>query len=129
MPSLISPPAASPSSTSNAASQCRPTLPPPQTFDFIPPLHDLLSRLLVDSNDSSRQPLTPRDLAIEAGGIKAKIQEARAAIAVLPDVDRNLDEQDAEMKLLEESIRAKRDILKGWGERAGASDNETAMGQ
>ncbi|MCJ1256760.1 hypothetical protein MMC24_004584 [Lignoscripta atroalba] len=87
MPSATSPP----SPHSNA-------LPSPQTFDIVPPLHALLSRLLVSSVEGSAEsPISPKDLATEAAAIKIKIQKARAAAETLPDIHRTVAEQEEEI--------------------------------
>ncbi|MCJ1410134.1 hypothetical protein MMC19_004219 [Ptychographa xylographoides] len=100
MPSAILPPA--PSSN----------LPPADTFDFIPPLHALLSRLLVNQSDPSRPTLSPKDLAAEAVAIKIKIQRARAALDALPDMDRTVEEQEEEIHELRERIGAQKAVLR-----------------
>lgn len=103
------------------------TLPPPCTFDFLPPLHHLLSRLLLPPLNPpeqvpsaphplapSSQPLEPKDVAKEAARIKQMIQNARLAVAELPDMDRTIEEQEAEMRELEERIEKQRDVLRGF---------------
>ncbi|MCJ1391646.1 hypothetical protein MMC18_004511 [Xylographa bjoerkii] len=99
-----------PSSTSAPAQPT--TLPSADTFDFIPPLHTLLSRLLVNPSESTGNTLSPKDLATEAAAIKIKIQEARAAVQGLPDVDRTIEEQQEEIAELEERIREQRMVLR-----------------
>ena len=50
------------------------------------------------------------------------IQNARVAVAALPDVDRTVEEQEAEMRELEERIERQREVLKevaGTGRKAG----------
>ncbi|MCJ1250261.1 hypothetical protein MMC30_007487 [Trapelia coarctata] len=101
------------------------TLPPPCTFDFLPPLHHLLSRLLLpplNPGDQatpaanplapSNQPLEPKDVARETARIKQMIQNARLAVAELPDIDRTIEEQKAEIRELEERISRQREVLK-----------------
>ncbi|MCJ1291603.1 hypothetical protein MMC34_003148 [Xylographa carneopallida] len=102
-----------PSSTSPGTSIQPPTLPPAATFDFIPPLHALLSRLLVLQSDTTgnANALAPKELATEAASIKIKIQKARAAVQALPDVQRSVSEQRAEIGELEKRIRAQRGVL------------------
>ena len=88
------------------------TLPPADTFDFIPPLHALLSRLLVNQSETTgNHTLSPKDLATEAAAIKIKIQKARAAVQVLPDVDRSVVEQQEEIGELEQRIREQKRVL------------------
>ena len=102
MPSATSPPPA-PSLT----------LPPPQTFDIIPPLHALLSRLLAVTTENSTNTtlLSAKDLASEASAIKIKIQKARAAVEALPDADRTIQEQEQEIRGLEERIDGLKEVL------------------
>lgn len=45
------------------------------------------------------------------------IQNARLAVAELPDMDRTIDEQEAEIRELEERIEKQREV---WREVAGA---------
>lgn len=87
------------------------SLPPPQTFDIIPPLSRLLSRLLTNPLDPNVQPsLSPKDLATEVATIKLKIQKARTAVEGLPDIDRTIEEQEAEIRELKGRIRLLRSI-------------------
>lgn len=87
------------------------SLPSPQTFDIIPPLHNLLACLIANPLDPSNPPsLSPKDLATEAGLIKLKIQKAKASIESLPDIDRSTEEQEAEIRELEERIRLLRSV-------------------
>jgi len=108
------------------------TLPPPCAFDFLPPLHHLLSRLLLPPADQtppathplapSNQPLEPKDVAKEAARIKQMIQNARLAVAQLPDVDRTVEEQKAEIRELEGRIERQREVLRevaGVGKKVG----------
>lgn len=89
------------------------TLPPPQTFDIIPPLHGLLSRLLVAATEytTTSTPLSAKDLGSEASAIKIKIQKARAAVEALPDVDRTVQEQELEIRELEDRIEGLKKVL------------------
>lgn len=107
-------------------------LPPPQTFDILPPLHALLSRIpisslfdtpyLVSSLDSAelqdqgayhnQEILEIGSLATEAAAIKIRIQKARTAVAALPDVDRTVEEQNVEILELESRVRELRDVMK-----------------
>ncbi|MCJ1318607.1 hypothetical protein MMC15_003937 [Xylographa vitiligo] len=98
------------------------TLPPADTFDFIPPLHALLSRLLVPQSDAAGNTLAPKDLATEAAAIKIKIQKARAAVQVLPDVERSVAAQREEIEELEERIREQKRVLRQVAEAGRKSD-------
>ncbi|MCJ1375882.1 hypothetical protein MMC20_007120 [Loxospora ochrophaea] len=101
---LIMPSATSPSNPMDLDSAPF-ALPPPQTFDILPPLHALLGRLLPPPDSTSSAPaLSPKDLATEAAAIKIKIQKARAAVQGLPDVERTIEEQQEEIRELEDKI-------------------------
>ncbi|MCJ1481258.1 hypothetical protein MMC06_001415 [Schaereria dolodes] len=87
-------------------------LPPPHTFDIIPSLHALLSRLLVAPNDGGAgSPLSPKDLSTEAAAIKIKIQKARAAVETLPDIERTVAEQREDIKELQTRIVGLKRVL------------------
>ncbi|KAL8912844.1 MAG: hypothetical protein Q9171_002222 [Xanthocarpia ochracea] len=85
------------------------TLPPPSTFDIIPPLHTILSRLLLSdpatsptspSNNSNQDPLSPKDLAAAVSEVRARIARARSIIAEMRDSDRTVEEQREEIEEL-----------------------------
>lgn len=101
-----------PSATSSPTSPTL-TLPPPQTFDLIPPLHALLSRLIVATteNTTTATPLSAKDLGSEASAMKIKIQKARAAVEALPDADRTVQEQEQEIRGLEDRIEGLKEVL------------------
>ena len=83
------------------------SLPPPQGFDIVPSLHTLLSRLLPNPLDPASQPaLSPKDLVTEIAAIKIRVQKARAAVGALPDIERSTDEQEEEIRELEEKIQS-----------------------
>ncbi|EPS44706.1 hypothetical protein H072_1297 [Dactylellina haptotyla CBS 200.50] len=94
-----------------------PSFPPPETFDFIPNTHDLLLRLLPpnsppgQSSQVNLAPLEPKDVDNEASRIRIKIQKARAILNDLPDITRSIDQQEEEVKALEEKIRKQREVL------------------
>lgn len=101
------------------------TLPTPATFDILPPLHELLSRLVADDPTASLtaepssptyqnlEPLAMHQLAGEASSIRSRIRRARAAVEALPDVDRTIEEQEEEIRLLQERITKQTAVLKG----------------
>ncbi len=112
-----------------------PPLPSPSTFDILPPLHAVLSRLLLpptnsqqtttstpvqSSSSSQHLPgtpapsgyLSPKDVAVAASGVKVKIQKARAAVHHLPDVERDVTEQLVEIKELEDEVRRLTGVLR-----------------
>ncbi|KAF3906467.1 hypothetical protein ABW20_dc0106145 [Dactylellina cionopaga] len=94
-----------------------PTFPPPETFDFIPNTHDLLQRLLPPNSannatqSTSLTPLEPKDVDAEASRIRIKIQKARAILNDMPDITRSIEQQEEEVKALEEKIRRQREVL------------------
>jgi hypothetical protein len=114
------------------------TLPPPSTFDILPPLHALLSRLLLPASQPSTQtpfsppitsspaltnptnttPLAPKDLATASSIVKIKIQKARVAIRGLPDMERTIEEQELEIWELEKEVERVNGILVGIREAA-----------
>ncbi|CAF9912401.1 MAG: hypothetical protein ALECFALPRED_008107 [Alectoria fallacina] len=107
MPTATSPPPSS-------------TLPPPQLFDILPPLHALLSRLVLppslDGTTPSPDtiaPISPKDLATAASSITSKIQKARVAVRELPGVEMGIEEQEDVMAELEEESRRLRGVEEG----------------
>lgn len=104
----------------NGTTQLHETLQSPETFDIVPALHELVSRLLSPSDDPSRlatypqqEQLSPQQLQAEASVIRNKIRKAREAVAALPDVERSFSEQESEIKSLRERIARQQDILQG----------------
>ncbi|KAI5806181.1 RNA polymerase II transcription mediator complex subunit 9-domain-containing protein [Geopyxis carbonaria] len=82
---------------------------PPNAFDFLPDLHVLLQRVYNDELD-------PKDVTHEANRIRLKIQKARNIVAELPQVNLTLEDQQKEIKELEEHIAKQRQILKSVAE-------------
>ncbi len=104
-----------------------PAFPPPQTFDILPHIYDLVTRLpqtsLVPQTTSSTNTphadtLDPKDLPQAAVPIKLKIQKAKAAVLALPDVERTIEEQEDEVLELERRIERLRGVLGNLGRRA-----------
>ncbi|KAF2252408.1 hypothetical protein BU26DRAFT_502882 [Trematosphaeria pertusa] len=93
-----------------------PSLPPPSTFDILPDLHGLLSRLLLSPSAPAPAPtLTPgqppadgpldiQQVGTAATEIKLKLQNARKAVMALPDIDRTCEDQQEEIDDLEMRI-------------------------
>lgn len=171
--------------TTNARSQTADTaalhLPPPHTFDILPPLYELLARVDRNQNEdpassnetegyhiiegapgdigacykwtkppkkdnrqaqqdpqsqqdqqkpkdedeeqpTGLQPLNPKDLPTAALEIKALIRNALREVEKLPDVDREVDEQEEEIVELEERVRKQREMLRGLAEVAKAME-------
>ncbi len=118
------------------------TLPPPQIFDILPALHELLARIehtdsLADGTSeegnetgvrySNLQPLEPKDLPTEVLAIKSKIRVALRVLGELPDMDRSVEEQGVEIGELEERVRRQRGVLRGLGVFAGGAQREGAV--
>lgn len=61
--------------------------------------------------------LNLRDLSAQTDTLKHKIQRVRAQIQLLPDMDRDAEEQEAEMRELEEKIKLQRQVLESLRER------------
>ena len=125
--------------TSNTTPSPTLQLPPPQTFEFLPPLHELLARIEVYNNQQSTsldqlfapeestdigsnyaelQPLNPKDLPTAALDIKARVRGAQREVEQLPDVDRTVEEQEEEIWELESRIKRQHDMLRALGEVA-----------
>jgi len=105
--------------------------PPPQTFDILPPLHEILSRIdhtptvgvITDADPSSTdndiddaytgaQPLDPKDLPNEVLPLRNKCKRVPREIEKLPDVERSVEEQREEIGELEEGIRRRMEVLR-----------------
>ncbi|KAM0717737.1 hypothetical protein Q7P37_007589 [Cladosporium fusiforme] len=111
----------------------RPGLPPPQTFDILPPLHEILARIDHAPNDpiqaatgdgdvvsyAELQPLEPKDLPNEVLAVKTKIRKALRELEKLPDMDRSVEEQEEEIRMLEEKAAKQKEVLKKLGDLAG----------
>ena len=130
-------------STAPPASQQQPNasqlqLPPPQIFDILPILHELLARIdhgaidpaaglidhtLSDPEDigalySELQQLEPKEILTEVLPIKRKIREALKELEKLPDMERSVEEQNEEIEELEGKIRRQRAMIARLGELA-----------
>lgn len=92
-----------------------PGLPPPATFDLLPDLHRILSRLITTSaqlpgpaptpgQPPADGPLEITQVATAATEVKLKLQKARKAVLALPDIDRTCEDQQDEIEYLEERI-------------------------
>ena len=103
-------------------------LPPPQTFDILPALHELLARIdpasttLPDQQNASAgieigagytdlAPLEPKDLPAEVLQIKAKIRRAVKELEKLPDMERGVEEQEEEIRELEGRIEKQKAVV------------------
>lgn len=112
-------------SSSNTQPSDKISLPPPQTFDILPPLHELLARIDHSSSDpltasaqdtvsyTDSKPLEPRDFPNEVQTIKAKIRKALRELEKLPDMERSVEDQEAEIAEMELRIRKQKEVLGG----------------
>ena len=114
MPSKTTTPSGNPSAAPTPPSSL---LPAPQTFDVLPRLHYLLSRLLPPQSTTYKDlaPLQSKDLETQASEIKIHIQKAKAAVEQLPDVERGIGAQEDEIRELERKILGLKDVLKEVG--------------
>ncbi|RMZ84178.1 hypothetical protein DV738_g595, partial [Chaetothyriales sp. CBS 135597] len=120
-----------------------PEFPPASAFSLLPDVYTLLSRLAPLQNAgststsngagagagassdtlhltlSNEPALQPADIAAAMYPIRQKVQKAIASIKALPDVDRTLEEQEAEIRLLESQIGALCQRLAELADRAG----------
>jgi len=111
-------------------------LPIPNTFDIIPQLHSLLSRLLqvnvnglgiggptpsasgVDAGQDAHvpsylqtEPLNVKHLEAAATDLKLRIQKMRMEVGKLPDVGRGVDDQEEEIEHLRGKVQRLRAVL------------------
>lgn len=102
-------------------------------LDILPKLHAILARLEGPSSsifpagsppdatpsqtDLSNGPLRPKDIPSATDGLKHRLHKARLQIAMLPDVNREIWEQEEELEELEEKITAQRKMLEGLRKR------------
>lgn len=115
-----------------------PAIPPPSTFDVLPDLHKLLKRLLETPAQPAATP-TPAQLSVDgplevqhvataANDIRLKIQKARRAVMILPDVDRTCEDQDEEIEDLKARIAHLKASLKELGRPvADTEDGDQSM--
>jgi hypothetical protein len=67
---------------------------------------------------SELQPLEPKDLPNEVIAIKSKIRKALRELEKLPDMDRDVEKQEAEIKKLEEKAAKQKEVLQKLGDVA-----------
>lgn len=101
-------------------------LPPPSTFDILPDLHRVLSRLISTSVQppgaaptpgppSADGPLDIQQVSTAATEVKLKLQKARKAVMALPDIDRSIEDQQDEIDFLEARIAKLKAALQALG--------------
>lgn len=59
----------------------------------------------------STTPLTTKDVPAATDGLKHRLQKTKAQVALLPDMDRSIEEQEKEIGDLEEKIKEQRRVL------------------
>lgn len=131
-----------PSDAPSQQQQQPPPLPQPQSFDILPPLHALLSRLEPGLEAYTTSPSAPlvtghnddvdrgggldhhgdvlqyKDAAVAAGFLKTRIRKTLAELKGLGDMDRTVEEQEREIGELERRIELQRKTLAKLGEEA-----------
>lgn len=82
----------------------------PATSQAIPevPVHD----------SNGVPPLDVKDLPTATSSVRIRIQKARAVVEALPDVDRSVEEQQAEIAELEDRVARLRAVISDFGNRA-----------
>ena len=108
-----------PSADPPSSAQQSAPFPSPQTFDILPEIYSLLTRLVANNeNGGDPQAIEPKDLPQEIIPIKQKIAKAKAAVAALPDMNRTIAQQEVEIKALERKIAMYKKRIAGLGRRA-----------
>ncbi|CAC9890974.1 unnamed protein product [Aureobasidium pullulans] len=141
--------------TTTPTTTTQPPLPSAQTFDILPPLHALLSRLEPSLNvytpdtstalppgNSTHAPVTSasalptstpqqleyKDAAVAAQFLKSRIRKALAELGGLADMQRGVEEQEEEIKGLEGKIERQKEVLEKLAKLAGEGQGEVKMG-
>lgn len=102
----------------------QPLLPSPETFDIIPALHELINRLIAPVPGvtalqgaqpafPNQQSLEIHQLANEVSSVRARIRKARKVVDELDDIDRSVEDQEAEMRALRTRIEKQKAVLDG----------------
>lgn len=123
--------------TAESMVSAQPPLPQAGTFDILPPLHALLSQLepslntytpdpeqasttaTADGSSGQSQQLSYKDAAVAAGFLKSRIRKILAELGGLEDMDRTVEQQEAEVRELEGRIERQREVLVRLGTLAG----------
>jgi hypothetical protein len=82
---------------------------PPNAFDFVADIHELVSKVYHGD-------LKPKDVPRESSKIVLKLNKARELVANLPSIEKTLDEQLDTEKKLRERIAEQREGLKAAAE-------------
>ena len=91
------------------------SLPLSSMFDFIPVVHAILSRLLLEPTD--KDTIQPKDLAVEISQTKQRVQRACVVMEQLPDMNRTIMDQELEIRNLEAKIAKQKQQLGGIAEQ------------
>jgi hypothetical protein len=67
---------------------------------------------------SELPPLEPKDLPNEVIAIKSRIRRALRELEKLPDMDRSVEDQEAEIKKLEQKAGKQKEVLQKLGDVA-----------
>jgi len=101
-------------------------LPSPKLFDILVRLNELLHRVLADvptadgpPQNTQVNPMAIKDFATEVLRVKNGINDAKRELRGLPDAERTLAQQQAEIRKLESLIEKRREMLRKVAEMAG----------
>lgn len=146
-------------STSSSQTSTLPPALSPANLDTIPVLTSILTRLqpptsgatstpgpsttplpssFTSSGPSSSQlrpdasgPLTTKEIPAATDALKHRLQRARVEVARLPGIEMGIQEQEEEIRRLEERVRRQREVLEGLrdvGVRAGRGEDVVMQG-
>ncbi|TKA77462.1 hypothetical protein B0A55_04771 [Friedmanniomyces simplex] len=110
----------------------QPALPPPQLFDILPALHEILAHIdhtssdtvPPDDNDTDNDhemglnytnlpPLDPKDLPTAILPLKAQMRRGLRELERLPDMERSVEEQVEEIAELEGRVGRQEVVIRG----------------
>ncbi|KAG5280351.1 hypothetical protein AALO_G00088140 [Alosa alosa] len=72
-----------------------------EDYSFLPLIHDILKCMDKDSADVQQ----------ELNKLKTKIQEAREQILAMPGIETNVEQQQEQLRTLQEQVRTKNQLL------------------
>ncbi|PLB53105.1 hypothetical protein P170DRAFT_472981 [Aspergillus steynii IBT 23096] len=78
-------------------------------------------------SSSAPPPLDIKNLPTEVSSIKIHVQKAQAVVEGLPDVDRSVADQEAEIEELEDRIARLKSVIADFGKRAAPQNREKSM--
>jgi hypothetical protein len=79
------------------------------------------------SASSGPPSLDAKDLLTASSSIKIRIQKARAVVLGLPDISRSVEEQEVEIRELEEKIGRLKAVVRDFGRRAGNPNEKSSV--